>query len=62
MTVVMIGQLCIGPMSMIANVVPIMLIFGIMRIIDIPVDLMTILIGSIVLGLAVDDTIHIFLF
>lgn len=58
----MIGQLCIGPMSMIANVVPIMLIFGIMGIIDIPVDLMTILIGSIVLGLVVDDTIHIFLF
>jgi len=56
--VVMIGRLRIGLMSMIANVVPIILIFGIMGIMNIPVDLMTILIGSIVLGLVVDDTIH----
>jgi predicted RND superfamily exporter protein len=44
-------------MRMIANVVPIILIFGIMAIMNIPVDLMTTLIGSIVLGLVVDDTI-----
>ncbi|GAB6905198.1 putative RND superfamily exporter [Desulfosarcina cetonica] len=56
--VVMIGRLRVGLMSMIANIVPIILIFGIMGIAGIPIDLMTVLIGSIVLGLVVDDTIH----
>jgi uncharacterized protein len=56
--VVMIGRLRVGLMSMIANVVPIIMIFGIMGIAGIPLDLFTILIGSIVLGLVVDDTIH----
>lgn len=56
--VVMIGQLRLGPMSMIANIIPIVMIFGIMGVADIPIDLMTILVGSIVLGLVVDDTIH----
>ena len=55
---VMIGRFRVGLLSMIANVVPIILIFGIMGIAGIPIDLMTVLIGSIVLGLVVDDTIH----
>lgn len=56
--VVMIGKIRIGLMSMIANIVPIVMIFGIMGVAGIPIDLMTILVGSIVLGLVVDDTIH----
>ncbi len=56
--VIMIGRLRIGLMSMIANVGPIVCIFGIMGALDIPLDMATILIGSIVLGLVVDDTIH----
>jgi hypothetical protein len=56
--ILMIGRLKVGMMSMVANIVPIILIFGIMGIFDIPIDLMTVLIGSIVLGLVVDDTIH----
>lgn len=54
----MIGQVRVGLMSMLANIVPIILIFGIMGMAAIPLDLFTILIGSIVLGLVVDDTIH----
>jgi len=58
MMMVMIGNFKIGVMSMIANTVPIVMIFGIMGIARIPIDMMTILVGSIVLGLVVDDTIH----
>ncbi|NVM21227.1 MAG: RND family transporter [Desulfobacterales bacterium] len=56
--VLMIGRVRIGLMSMVANVVPIICIFGVMGGCDIPLDMSTILIGSIVLGLVVDDTIH----
>ncbi len=56
--ILMIGRVGIGLMSMIANIAPVMCIFGIMGIADIPLDMATILIGSIVLGLVVDDTIH----
>lgn len=58
MMILMIGRIRIGLMSMIANIVPIICIFGIMGVCDIPVDMATILIGSLVLGLVVDDTIH----
>lgn len=56
--VLIIGRIRIGLMSMVANVAPILCIFGIMGVCNIPLDMATILIGSIVLGLVVDDTIH----
>jgi hydrophobe/amphiphile efflux-3 (HAE3) family protein len=56
--VLMIGRVRVGLMSMVANVAPILLVFGIMGSCNIPLDMSTILIGSIVLGLVVDDTIH----
>jgi predicted RND superfamily exporter protein len=56
--ILMIGRIGIGLMSMVANIAPVLCIFGIMGIFDIPLDMATILIGSIVLGLVVDDTIH----
>jgi predicted RND superfamily exporter protein len=58
MMMVMMGNFKIGLMSMIANIVPIIMIFGIMGAGSIPIDMVTILVGSIVLGLVVDDTIH----
>ncbi|MBI9075084.1 MAG: MMPL family transporter [Desulfatibacillum sp.] len=56
--ILMIGRIGLGLMSMIANIVPIIMIFGVMGVLGIPLDLFSILIGSIVLGLVVDDTIH----
>ncbi len=56
--IIMIGRVRVGLMSMIANVIPVVLVFGIMGFAGIPLDMATILIGSIVLGLVVDDTIH----
>ncbi|WP_020586148.1 efflux RND transporter permease subunit [Desulfobacter curvatus] len=58
MMMVMMGNFKIGLMSMIANIVPIVMIFGIMGTASFPIDMVTILVGSIVLGLVVDDTIH----
>ena len=41
-----------------ANLIPISLVFGIMGWLNIPLDIMTITIAAIALGIAVDDTIH----
>ncbi|WP_228286320.1 efflux RND transporter permease subunit [Arcobacter vandammei] len=40
------------------NLIPISLVFGIMGWLSIPLDIMTITIAAIALGIAVDDTIH----
>ena len=44
---------------MVPNLVPILFVMGFMSAFGIPVDLNNLLIGSIVIGIAVDDTIHI---
>jgi len=43
---------------MMVNLVPISVIFGIMGIAGIPLDMMSITIASIALGITVDNTIH----
>ncbi len=48
----------LGLLSMIPNLTPIILGLLIMVIKPIPLDMFTLLIGSIAIGLAVDDTIH----
>lgn len=52
------GKIRTGLLSMIPNLAPIIVILGIMGWWNIPMDLFTMLIGSIALGLAVDDTVH----
>ncbi len=54
----LIGRVRIGLLSMIPNITPIIIMLGIMGWMDIPMDLFTMLVGSIAIGLAVDDTIH----
>lgn len=44
--------------ALITNLIPISLVFGIMGWLSIPLDIMTITIAAIALGIAVDDTIH----
>jgi predicted RND superfamily exporter protein len=58
--IVLIGRLGLGLLSMIPNLLPIVITLGLMGWLDIPLDAFTLLIGSIALGLAVDDTIHFF--
>jgi hypothetical protein len=43
---------------MIPNFLPILMGLGLMGALDLPLDMMSMLVGSIALGLAVDDTVH----
>jgi hypothetical protein len=56
--VILIGNLRRGLVAMIPNLIPIYLVLALMGWADIPLDASTLLIGGIVIGLAVDDTIH----
>lgn len=56
--VILIGNLKIGLISMVPNFLPILCVLGLMGYLGLPLDMFTMLIGSIAIGLAVDDTIH----
>ena len=56
--VLLIGNLKIGLISMIPNILPIIFLSTIMVVFKMPLDMFTLLIGAIALGLAVDDTVH----
>ena len=53
-----VGRVRIGILSMAGNLAPVLLTFGLMGATGIPIDMSTVLIGSILLGLVVDDSIH----
>ena len=56
--ILMIGSLRLGLMSMIPNLLPVYVTLALMGWLDIPLSITTLLMGSIIIGLAVDDTIH----
>ena len=58
MMMLILGSVRIGLLSMIPNLTPIVLGLLLMYMMEIPLDMFTLLIGSIAIGLAVDDTIH----
>ena len=58
MMIVMIGSLRLGLVSMIPNLLPVILGMGFMAAAGLKLDMYTILIGSIAIGLVVDDTVH----
>jgi predicted RND superfamily exporter protein len=58
MMIILIGDIKIGFISMIPNIAPILVMTTIMVIYDMPLDMFTMLIGAIAIGLAVDDTVH----
>jgi len=47
--------------GLVPNAMPLIMIFGLMGILDIPIDAGTVMIGGLALGIAVDDTIHLML-
>ena len=67
MSVLIIGVLLIlafmsissGLIGMIPNIAPIVVVGGVMGYLDLPLDLATMTVCSIILGIAVDDTIHL---
>ncbi|MEJ2220744.1 MAG: MMPL family transporter [Desulfobacterales bacterium] len=56
--IILIGRLRIGLLSMIPNLAPILLMIGIIGATPLKMDLFTMMVASIAIGLAVDDTIH----
>lgn len=58
MMMFLIGSGRLGVLCMIPNLAPIAATLGIMGWIGLPMDMFTMLIGSIAIGIAVDDTVH----
>jgi predicted RND superfamily exporter protein len=58
MFVILFRSILIATIAIITNLVPISIIFGIMGWLNIPLDIMTITIAAISIGIGVDDTIH----
>ena len=58
MVILLIGSLRIGLLAMFPNLLAILMVMGLMTVFDFPFNLFTMLIGSIAIGLAVDNTIH----
>ncbi|WP_349360653.1 MMPL family transporter [Stappia sp.] len=50
----------LGLLSIVPNVVPFVMLLGIMGFLRLPLDTFTVLIGGIITGLIVDDTLHFF--
>jgi predicted RND superfamily exporter protein len=55
---VVFGSLKVGLMAMVPNVYPVLITFGVMGLWGIPLDADTLIIAPVLIGIAVDDTIH----
>jgi hypothetical protein len=53
------GDLRVAAVALIPNAIPIGMAFGLMGLIGVPLDAGTVILGSLALGVAVDDTIHL---
>jgi len=58
MMILLLSSIKLGLISMIPNLFPIFFILSVMVILKLPLDLFTMLIGAIVIGIAVDDIVH----
>ena len=53
------GSLRLGLAAMIVNLIPVAIILGVMGWLAIPLDISTVMIAAIAIGIVVDDTIHL---
>ena len=58
MMILLVGGFRMGLVSMIPNLSPVIFVMGLMYWFKLPLDTYTMMIGTISLGLAVDDTVH----
>jgi predicted RND superfamily exporter protein len=56
--VLLLRSVRLGLVSLIPNVLPIVMMFGTMGLCGIPLDITTVIVAGLALGIAVDDTIH----
>lgn len=57
---ILLGSVKIGLTSMLPNILPVIMSLGFMSMVGMPLDMFTMLVGAIVIGLSVDDTVHFF--
>ncbi|HCH24957.1 MAG TPA: hypothetical protein DE179_11755 [Oceanospirillaceae bacterium] len=58
MLIILLRSLRYGLLAMAPNLSPILITMGLMYLLQIPLDMFTILVASIAIGIAVDDTVH----
>lgn len=58
MMIILLGSVKVGLISMLPNLLPIAVVLALMKLLNMPLDMFTLLIGSIAIGLTVDDTVH----
>jgi predicted RND superfamily exporter protein len=58
MFLILFRSFLVAFIALIVNIVPISVVFGLMGALDIPLNIMTITIAAISIGIGVDDTIH----
>ncbi|MFC1713178.1 RND family transporter [Candidatus Poribacteria bacterium] len=51
----------VGLLSMVPNVFPVVMVMGAMGLLNVPLDMMTIMVAPMIIGIAVDDTVHYFI-
>jgi len=56
--VVLLRDIKLGLIAMVPNLMPIVFIMGLMGLVDVPIDMGNLMLASIAIGIAVDDTIH----
>ncbi|NRB41375.1 MAG: MMPL family transporter [Pseudomonadales bacterium] len=56
--IILLNNLKLGASLMLPNILPIFLVLAVMYIFSMPLDLFTMVIGSIAIGLIVDDSVH----
>ena len=56
--IVLLRELKLGLISMVPNLLPIACILGVMGAAGVPLDTNTMMVASVIIGIAVDDTIH----
>lgn len=58
MMMLILKSIRVGLISMIPNVFPVIAITGVMGLLDYPLDIISIMIAPMIIGIAVDDTVH----
>ncbi len=56
--IVTLGSVQAGLISIVPNLIPPLLVFGLLGLLNIPLDTDTLLVAPVIIGIAVDDTIH----
>ncbi|MCP4602223.1 MAG: MMPL family transporter [Proteobacteria bacterium] len=58
MMILLLKNIKLGLISMVPNLLPVIAVMGIMGLASIPLDIANLVVASIIIGIAVDDTIH----